>query len=190
MGRNLDDGARAGRERRIREPDLADERADQPRRQPGAGAAVKRLRLAPAGDRRGAHRRCAPTAPPYLRASDRELTFGGADARHDRRRRNPAERSGELDISAGRHRSERVSAGRRAGELRHHRPLRAADQLHLTAGRFLRRDGDAGRADHRRLVLRLRHRRAGNAGHRRRSWRWRFTDRREHLHARRVRPLA
>ena len=122
------------------------------------------------------------TGPALVPGSNRRLTFGGEARRDDRRRRAGRQRSGRAGVRAvvGPCR-QRAPAGRSAGELRDHRALCAADQLHLAAGRFRRRRGHAGRPPHRRLVLRLRHRcrrAAGDGRHRRGR---RLADRRQHL---------
>ena len=113
--------------------------ARQHRRRTAAGAPVERLWHSPAGRRRGA-RRPARTGPAH-RAGLRPT----ADLRRrrpgdHRRRRAGRQRSGRARVrAAGGPRGQRASAGRPAGELRDHRPLCAADQLHLAAGRFRRR---------------------------------------------------
>ncbi len=77
-----------------------------------------------------------------------------------------------------------------ARELRHHRAVRAADQLRLAARGLRGRGDDAGRTAHRRLVLRLRRRRGGAAGDRRHRGGGRLPDRRQHLDPRRPSQLA
>ena len=112
--------------------------------------------------------------------------------RHGRRGRLRAQRPGRVRSRAAvaMSRSASICPSEMPAELRDHRPLCAADQLHLAAGRLQRRGGDAGRQHHQRLVLRQRDRCSGRAGDRRRGRARRLADRRQHLDARRLLPLA
>ena len=102
--------------------------------------------------------------PAIVPGSERQLTFGGSGS--------ATVAAGALVISdsvtarraaAGRPGGHALSARRDPARLPDHRALCPADQLHLAAGQFCRRHHDAGRQDHRRMVLRQRHRRAGVA---------------------------
>ncbi len=111
--------------------------------------------------------------------------------RDDRCRLVPGQRPSRVrSAAARRHRRQHLSAGRPASQFRNHRPLRAADELHLPAGQLREFGGDAGRQHNRRVVFRQRRRRAGLAGYGRGGRARRFLDRRQYFDDGRLLPVA
>ncbi len=164
LGRDLGGGAGAGgRGGRLQQPYPADEPAHQPRRRALAGAHLERLWQPSACHRCRAY--CVARQRPRDRARLRpqaELRWRRWGGR--RRRCGGIQRPGGAERAAARRsRSQHPSAGRGLGEFSDHRPLRAPDQLHLSAGQFRRRNGDAGRQSERPMVFPVR-RGCGRAG--------------------------
>ena len=138
-----------------------------------------------------AHIALRDKGPAIVAGSDRKLSFGGEDGAVIAA--GAVLFSDPVDLSvpaARRSRGQHPSARRGAGEFRDHRPLCAADQLHLAARQFRRRDRDAGRQSDGPVVFPVRRRCAGRrrGGRDRRARR--LADRRQHLDDRRVLPLA
>ena len=139
----------------------------------------------------GAHIAQRDTGPGIVSGSDRKLTFGGAEAADNRGGRGFGQRPGRARPGAARRsRSQPLFARRNLERFSGHRPLRAADQLRLAAGRLHGGAGDADRQPHQRLVLRLRRRRARQRRDRRHRRARRLADRRQHLDDGRLLPLA
>ena len=129
--------------------------------------------------------------PAVMPDSHRKLTFGGAEFGDDRGRFVPGQRPGRVrSAAARRHRRQHLPAGRPAPQLRNHRPLRAADELHFPAGQLRELGGDAGGQHYRRVVFRQWRRRAGLAGDGRGGRARRFVDRRQYFDDGRLLPVA
>ena len=77
MGRHLDDGAGAGGDWFIQQPDLAHDHARQPRRQSGSGADLNAYGRRPL-DLGGVHIALREAGAAIVAGSDRKLSFGGA----------------------------------------------------------------------------------------------------------------